>query len=403
MTASETTPDRSSTPFRLERIRIAGFRNIETAELSFDARFTLLFGDNAMGKTNALEAVGLLGDLRSFRNAKRRSLIATDAEEARIRARLLDGDLPYDAAIRLDARQRTVEMNGKAVTRNREFVGRFPMIVFTPEDIGLPKGPPEDRRRFLDRAVFLLRPSHLSRLTEYRRYLQRRNLLLREPNPDRNLMAVYDGRLSELGAELERDRRYMAGLLEREANRILRGVSGGGETLRLRYRSGTDRKDDAPPTAERLAARLKAAWEADRRRGFTSRGPHADDWTAELSGHPAASHASQGQLRSLAVSLKIAKMEIVRQRRNMTPILLIDDLSSELDERRRERLFAYLSDGDGQVLLTATGAKPYFWLPESDRLAYRVENGTFRRLEEGAAGKRPFPVFPPGTGEEAGP
>lgn len=343
---------------RIAELELSGLRNLKPTHLSLGPRFNLFWGDNAQGKTNLLEAVSLLGDLQGFRQADAEALIAQGGEQAWLRAFATVDGLDYQVALEFTAKGRRLKVNGKAVSALKDFLGRLPVVSFIPDDVRLSKGQPEARRRFLDRALFLTAPAHGATLLAYRQVLKRRNMLLRNDRAHDASFAIYSEQLAGLGAEIRLARCGLIDELERLVRVHVSQVSDAREDVTLAYRSRV------PPaaTAEEDKAALLAGYAeravVDAARGYTTLGPHADDLDIRLNGLLAADYASQGQHRTLALALKLAELHVIHRQRGIYPVLLIDDLSSELDEARRERLFSVLGETSGQVLLTSTEAAP---------------------------------------------
>lgn len=368
---------------RLNELNVIRFRNLESVSLIPDARFSLFVGQNAQGKTNLLEAISILCDLQGFRGAERQELIAHGAESALLRAYAGVNGLDYEVALELSQAGRKLKVNGKPQTRPRDYLGRLPSVSFTPEDVALTRGAPDARRRFLDRALFLTEPTHGEQLLAYRQWLKRRNSLLKDKRPNDPLMEIYAAKLAEHGAAVRAARARLVAELEPVVANTVRDVSDGRDLLTMAY--ATKHVPLAATPEEDAEALLRAINERlplDLARGYTSIGPHVEDLGLTLNGHPAQGFASQGQHRTMALALKIAEIEVIRQVRGAYPLFLIDDLSSELDELRRARLFAYLAQAGGQVFLTSTEAELPQALGLSDLKRYAIEGGRLRPLDD---------------------
>lgn len=260
------------------------------------------------------------------------------------------------------------------------YFGDFNVVLFAPEDLQVPRGSPSDRRRFLDRAVFNHQRGFLATAQSYDRALRSRNALLRDADPgrgpDRELLAVFDRQVASLGAQLQVARRRYIDTLFPLLARAFDRITGSGLDGSVRYESSFD-AGGAPEDPEAVAAQLRSALRAslprDRARGATSVGPHRDELGFFLAGQPAASFASQGQLRALVLAWKTAEMELLDQVHRSPPILLLDDVSSELDETRNRYLFAFLRERANQCFITTTAA--HHVLIDRDRNEYAVVAG----------------------------
>lgn len=258
--------------------------------------------------------------------------------------------------------RRSARVDGKPVRDPDELFGGIAVVAFTPDDLLLVKGGPEGRRRLMDRAVQNRHPPHLADARDYLRALKSRNQLLRDQAPDA-LRAPFDQLVARLGARIRLRREQVLAELVPLVRRAFAEVARGEEPLALAYlaagrdqeRLGEEAQGLAEPAlAERLLAALAARLPRDLERGYTSLGPHADDLQLALGGKPARLYASQGQGRAVVLALRIGEIENLRRALGRAPLLLLDDVSSELDPERNRYLLDYLSRLDGQVLLTTT-------------------------------------------------
>jgi DNA replication and repair protein RecF len=249
------------------------------------------------------------------------------------------------------------------------------VVLFTPDDVGLIKGAPERRRRFIDRGIFTGRPAHLDDFLTYRRALDARNKLLRDKAGD-DLLDVYEHTLAQVGAQLVAARKKfiddLKPLFKSNVETILTSQSG----VELRYRQSI-------PESNSMAEDMIKTWGQDRikdrERGFTQKGPHADDLVITLHGHSARSYASQGQQRSLVLALKLAEIQLLEDKNNSVPIVLLDDVSSELDAERNARLFEFLNGFAGQVFITTTD--PAYLQIKDERQNFVIDKGVLASQE----------------------
>lgn len=343
------------------RLALQRWRNVRELTLEPHPAFNVFSGENAQGKTNLLEAVYLLCRLKSFRDARFSELVAHDESAARLEANVARAGLTTRVEVTLQDGRRRVQVDGKGIRRVADHCRHYKVVLFAPEDIYLSRAAPEARRRFLDRALYNLEPAFLSDAQEYARTLQRRNALLRRarreaaPPPEATL-AAYDAVLAPAGARVACRRHALVLALAERIGVAWERVFGGSAGAELRYRSTVPGVGQGPPeeVARSFLTALRRSLREDLARGSTGIGPHRDDLETELSGHPLRSYASQGQHRVFVLALKISEIELVLERTGVRPILLLDDVSSELDRRRNERLFEYLDEVRGQVFLTTT-------------------------------------------------
>ena len=339
------------------------------------ARFNVFSGDNGQGKTNLLEAIFVVAALRSFRTAKLSDLIAFGAERAQLGARVVKDELTRTYEVELVPGSRKVTLDGKAVRPLARYFGGFNVVVFTPEDLALPRASPADRRRFLDRGVFNLRPDYLATAQDYERVLKTRNTVLRQAGDgsiDRRtaeaMLAVYDQQLAEIGAKVIAARRGFLAALGGELTAAFAAITRTGRTVTTRYAMRVE-----AASADELLAQLQAARTKDYATSATQVGPHRDDLAFTLDGREAGSYASQGQLRAIMLAWKTAELTVLGRAHGDSPILLLDDVSSELDPQRNEYLFEHLAGLAGQCFITTT--HPSHVLLARHRADYRISAG----------------------------
>jgi DNA replication and repair protein RecF len=338
-------------------------------------RFNVFAGDNGQGKTNLLEAIFVIATLRSFRTSKLSDLIAFGSDRAQLGARVVKDELVRLYEVGLAPGARKVTLDGKAVRPLARYFGGFNVVVFTPEDLGLPRAAPGDRRRFLDRGVFNLRPDYLPLAQDYERVLKTRNAVLRQLGDGaitrrtaEDLLAVYDRQLAEVGARVIAARRGFLDVVAVELSQAFGAITRTGLTATARYLVRSE-----AVTADEIAQALVAARRKDFATMATQVGPHRDDVVFELEGREAGSYASQGQLRAIMLAWKTAELAVIGRAHGDPPILLLDDVSSELDPQRNEFLFEHLAALAGQCFITTT--HPAHVLLRRDRADYRIAMG----------------------------
>jgi DNA replication and repair protein RecF len=338
-------------------------------------RFNVFSGDNGQGKTNLLEAIFAVSTLRSFRTSKLSDLIAFGAECATLGARVWRDDVVRVYEVELAQGSRKVMLDGKAARPLARYFGGFNVVVFTPEDLALPRASPGDRRRFLDRGVFNLRPDYLGIAQDYERVLKTRNTVLRQARDGaldsrqtEELLAVYDEQLADIGARVIGARRAFLDVLRDELKSVFASITRTGLEASARYVV----KSEAS-TRDEIIARLRESRGKDHATGATQVGPHRDDVLFELDGREAGAFASQGQLRAIMLAWKAAELAVLGRAHGDLPILLLDDVSSELDPQRNEFLFEHLATLAGQCFITTT--HPGHVLLRQHRADYRIGGG----------------------------
>lgn len=328
----------------------------------------MLHGHNGAGKTNVLEALYLVGTLRSFRSADLGPLVRHGQAEARVEVRGLDPRVGITSRLvvqlsRTDrATRRLAQADGKTIRSGLDFYGRLRAILFTPEDLGVLRGSPTGRRQFLDRVLFSRERTHISDTQDYEKLLRSRNRVLRDeegtPRTRDDLLASYEVGLAEVGGRIWTRRERLLTDLHTRFVAAFAGIHGADDLpATVRYLSKVG------PLGGRLAQDVLAEALRERRghdiaRGTTTVGPHRDDFDMQLATQSASVYASQGQARALILAFKIAELQAARELTGVAPLLLLDDVSSELDPERSAQLFAALVREAGQCVLTTTA--PHF-------------------------------------------
>jgi len=362
---------------RLLALRLRDFRNIEAADLEPGPRATVIVGPNGQGKTNLLEAVYLLATLKPLRTARLAELPRFGTKACRVEGAFELGSARRVVGVHVEDGVRQALVDGKKVRELEDYFGGVAVVAFTPDDLAVIKGGPDVRRRFLDRAVFNRFPAFLGESRTYARALKSRNRLLKEDTPP-EVVEAFDEPLARAGARIVvRRRRVLAELLPR-FEEVLARLSHGQLEGKLKYAPPVvEGAEDEAAVAARLLAELARRLPRDRERGFTSVGPHADQLGIQLQGRPARTYASQGQQRAAVLSLKIAEIENLREMLGFQPLLLLDDVSSELDRARNAQLMEYLASLDGQVLISTTDVSLVAAAAGADARFFAVREGTF--------------------------
>jgi DNA replication and repair protein RecF len=360
-------------------VQVRGFRNLLEQRVALGRHTTVLFGANGQGKTNFLEACYLLCTLRPLRAQKLRELVRIGSEQpALVRGRF---ELPAgvrEVEVEVGREGRDARVDGKPVRDPDELFGGLATVAFTPDDLAVVKGGPEGRRRLMDRAVQNRHPAHLAIAREYARALRARNELLRQ-NAAPALLESFDAPLARVGAQLRARREQVLDEVGPHAQAAFAEVTRGEAPLALAYlpagRDSDDLGEGGPSLEARLLEALRRRLPRDRERGYTSVGPHADDLALSLGDQTARLYASQGQSRAVVLAFKIGEIESLRRAQGRAPLLLLDDVSSELDPARNAFLMAYLARLDGQVVLTTTDPELVAKSAAKEAVFQRVEKG----------------------------
>jgi len=337
---------------RVQTLGMRDWRNFEDRDIDFSDGVTILVGPNAVGKTNSVEALQLLTAGASFRRPKPQQLIREGAETARITANLRGDGRVVDQACDVTPRKRTFSHNGK-VCRSADMPRTLMSVLFNPDDLAIVKQGASQRRDEIDAFGRQAAASYGNLLAAYQRTVEQRNRLLKEPYPDLSLLDAWDASLAVGGAALLAARTKLFCRLADKMRPIYAAIADG-EELGVEYRSalgevvGVGRDE----LAVRLAAAIAAGREEDLRRQQTCVGPHRDDLVFFVRGREARTYGSQGQQRSVVLAWKMAEVEVASDVLGDKPLLLLDDVMSELDEARRNAVVGFVGGGIQTVITT---------------------------------------------------
>ncbi len=338
---------------KLRGLSLASFRNLQHAEFVPGSRFNIIHGKNAQGKTNILESIYLLGTMKSFRLARNCELMTWGSALGSVNGVVERGGVTREIALTLEKAGKKVRLDHKPVAKLADFFGSLNVVIFSPEDIAMVRGMPDGRRKYLDRAVFSGDPSYLFFYHEYYRTLKNRNILLRDG--DDGGLAVWSEKLVDAGCRLITSRLAYLYEIESFLRDFYKKIAGSGEIAGIAYRPHryADKSPDKDGRAG-LAAALASSAAEEKRVGSTVVGPHRDDIDFLLNGKVLKHHASQGEQRSFVLALKMAEIEYIQRRHGDPPVLLLDDITSELDSDRNRNLMDFLKSKDMQVFITTT-------------------------------------------------
>ena len=353
----------------IKSIELSNFRNYEELNIQFDDGTNILYGDNAQGKTNILEAAFMSGTTKSHKGSKDKEIIRFDEEEAHIRTIVLKNEKEYQIDMHLRNRgSKGVAINKIPIKKASELFGILNIVFFSPEDLNIIKNGPSERRRFLDAELCQLDKVYLSDLTKYNKILNQRNKLLKDIYYRHDLietLPVWDAQLLETGKRIIQRRKVFIEELNEIIGTIHSNISGGKEHLILKYEPNID---EIFFEDELLKAKQK-----DLKLCQTTVGPHRDDMLFSVNDIDIRKYGSQGQQRTSALSLKLAEIEIVKKSIHNTPVLLLDDVLSELDSNRQNYLLNSISDI--QTIITCTGLEEFVKNRFHINRVFRVVNG----------------------------
>lgn len=340
---------------RLTEMRLKGFRLYEEAVFRPCEGITVLCGNNAQGKTAVLEAVQLCCTGRSYRTVRDSELVRQGETAALIEAEAERSDGSHRVRMIFSTQERRrISINGKLATRSGELMGHMLGVLFSPEDLRMVKDGPSERRRFVDMELSQIKPSYYYALQRYNRALVQRGNLLRESNEKdiRAMLDLWDEQLAQTGAQIMLAREAFLDTLAGYAADAYREMSDGAEELNVHYKRSVNAQGDETRLEEEILQALFAAREIDMRRGTTSLGPHRDDVELQLANMDVRAYGSQGQQRTTALAMKLAEMRVMRDISGEWPVLMLDDVMSELDPNRRRKLLEHLPGM--QTIVTCT-------------------------------------------------
>lgn len=354
----------------LKSVALSHFRNYSDMYMEFDKGTNILYGDNAQGKTNILEAVYVSGTTRSHKGSKDKELIQFGQEESHIRTVVERDGLDYQIDMHIKKnKSKGIAINKVPIKKAAELFGILNIVFFSPEDLNIIKNGPSERRRFLDMELCQLDKIYLYHLTKYNKILNQRNKLLKDINfkPElKDTLSVWDKQLIDYGKKIIESRQKFIAELNGIVTNIHRNISGNKEELTIRYE---------PNIEERfLEQELKKSQERDLKFGMTSVGPHRDDMCFMIHEVDIRKYGSQGQQRSCALSLKLSEIELVKKSIRQTPVLILDDVLSELDSSRQNYLLNSIHDI--QTVITCTGLDEFVKNRFEIDKVFKVVNGT---------------------------
>ncbi len=349
----------------IKKIKIKNFRNYESEEINLDKNINIFYGQNAQGKTNIIESIFLCSLGKSFRAKKDKEMIKLNEQNAIVEVEYEKSD--RDGKIKIEiGNKKNIYLNGIKIKKLSELLGNLNIVIFTPDDINILKGGPQNRRRFLDIMISQLRPNYMHILNLYIKTMEQRNIYLRqikEEHKDENLLDIWDEKLSEYAIKIYEYRKEFIKKIIKKLDIIHKNITNNAEQIELDYITECDSK-------EKYLKLLKERRKLDIIKGFTTKGVHRDDFMIYINKKDIKIFGSQGQNRTAMLSLKLAELQVIYDEIGEYPILLLDDFMSELDKTRRKN---FLKNIEGtQVIITGTEKLD---IENLEYLEYNVSNG----------------------------
>lgn len=370
----------------LESIHLTNYRNYEEATATFENKVNLILGENAQGKTNVMEAIYVLAMAKSHRTSNDKDLIRWEKDYAKIEGRVLknQGSIPLQLVI--SKKGKKAKSNHIEQQKLSQYIGNMNVVMFAPEDLNLVKGSPMIRRRFIDMEIGQVSPVYMYDLSQYQKILHQRNQYLKQlqtkKQSDETMLDIFTEQLAEVAAKIIKKRFEFLGLLQKWAEPIHKGISRGLETLQIEYKTQLDVSKDIDLSKMKevfinLFSKIKMR-EIDR--GITLAGPHRDDLILYVNGKDVQTFGSQGQQRTTALSLKLAEIELIKSEIGEYPILLLDDVLSELDDYRQSHLLNTIQ-GKVQTFVTTTSIDGIDHSTLKEATTFEVIKGTIRKVK----------------------
>lgn len=333
----------------IKSLELMNFRNYDFLDLKFSEGTNILYGDNAQGKTNVLEAIYLSATTKSHKGSKDKDMISFDQEEAHIRTYLFKEEIGYKVDMHLRRnKSKGIAVDGQKLKKAADLLGLLNIVFFSPEDLSIIKNGPAERRRFVDMELCQLDSFYLYNLNHYNKIVNQRNKLLKDMyfNPQlKDTLNIWDSQLVSFGSKIIERRRMFVGQLNEIIYEIHKKLSGDKEELVVKYEPDVEIED--------FETSLRKSQERDIKLKQTCVGPHRDDFSFITGNIDLRKFGSQGQQRTAALSLKLSEIELVKKIAKDTPVLLLDDVLSELDSNRQNYLLN--SIGNIQTIITCTG------------------------------------------------
>lgn len=361
----------------IKGIRLINYRNYNSMSASFGSGINILVGKNAQGKTNLLEAIYMCSTGRSFRTLRDKELISFGKNEAYVAAELNIGELEKFTEIKLEAdKSKRIRVNKVELKSYKELNTGLKVVVFFPDDLKLVKEGPGNRRNYLDSSISQLKPVYHHNLSRYYKALIQKNNLLksrRSTSELQELLEVFDVQLARLGTLISMEREQYIRRIKKEARDIHLQITSGKEELDIKYNTNVPEGESLLDIERKYLEQLRRGRARDIEIGSTSIGPHRDDFIPSINGNDLRTFGSQGQQRTLVLTLKLSEVKILKKETGYYPVLLLDDVYSELDEERRGFLTSLFSET--QTFITVTDAIEADSLKNFDKTIYYVREG----------------------------
>ena len=354
----------------IKRIKISNFRNYKNLSIELNKKINIFYGENAQGKTNIIEAIFLSSIGKSFRTNKEKEMIKFNEENCNVEIDYEKSDREGNISIDI-GNKKNIFVNKIKIKKLSELLGNINVVIFTPDDINILKGGPQNRRKFLDVMISQLKPKYMHLCSLYQKTLDERNAYLKNiENQKSDFLEIYDEKLAEYGCEIYKYRKEFIEKIKNKIKEIHSNITNNREEIEIIYNSNCENKQE-------YLELLKQRKKLDIIKGYTTKGIHRDDFQILLNQLPVDVYGSQGQHRTAVLSLKLSELQVIYDEIGENPILLLDDFMSELDEFRRTSFLENIKET--QVIITCTDK---IEIKNSSEKIFKVEDGKILDIQE---------------------
>ncbi len=369
----------------IESLQVKNYRNYENQQMDFENKVNVILGENAQGKTNIMESIYVLAMAKSHRTSNDKDLIRWDEEYAKIEGRVKKRTTSIPIEIQISKKGKKAKVNHMEQQKLSQYVGNMNVVMFAPEDLNLVKGSPQLRRRFLDMEIGQVSPLYLYDYSQYQKILQQRNHFLKmlqvKKQGNLDMLEVLTDQFIEYAVKILEKRFQFLALLQNWAEPIHKGISRDLETLQIKYKPSADVLESMSLSkmVEVYKEKFDKIKQREIDRGITLFGPHRDDLLFFVNGRDVQTFGSQGQQRTTALSLKLAEIELIHSEIGEYPILLLDDVLSELDDYRQSHLLNTIQ-GKVQTFVTTTSVEGIDHATLNEAATFKVVQGKMKQI-----------------------
>ena len=332
----------------IKSIYLENYRNYNKLNLSFNKNINIFIGNNAQGKTNLLEAIYLSSMAKSFRTNNSGELVNFNCDYAKIIINALEEDIDKKIEILINKNsKKSIKKDGKTINKISELLNNVRVVIFSPDDLDIVKSDPSVRRDFINRELCQLKPNYYNALINYNKLIKQKNILLKDINKDINLLDILDAQIAKYGALIVKYRKSFCSELDNISKKIQSDLTKGKENIEIKYLSNIENLNEEEIFLKILNNRNKEI-----EKGYSIIGPHRDDFDIFINNINVKKYGSQGQQRTCSLTIKLSEIEIIKKETGTEPILLLDDVLSELDNERQNLLIEKISDI--QLFITTT-------------------------------------------------